>query len=136
VEVMKFNIYVRVEGSFFDPEKFNARLPIDLRGEVYERKHMRQRDGCHEMRYWRSRVVEVESEPERALTETLNAHKLFLTADFLGGIAKVSAQMVFLQSEGDDARGVFICSDLVRLLAELNADLDVDVVHDLRVQVG
>ncbi len=133
---MRFSVYVTVEGPAIDPEAFNSSLPLELRGEAKERHNSKHRPGGPQRFYWRSRQIECEQRPEDELVELLTALQASLEGISSDRSAKISTQIVGWQAENDDARGYYVPSELVQLLAYLHADLDIDVVHDLQGKPG
>lgn len=131
VEMMKFRAYVRVEGSDFDAEAFNHSLPAELRGEVKCRRFVKERVGGPAREFWESRGVESVDRPEDALHEHLKHLEEVLAASKAGCALKISAQIVFYYCDEDDRRGFYFPNELIALLSRLEADLDVDVAHDL-----
>ena len=129
---MRFSVYMTAEGLAFDPEAFNRSLPQNLRGEVRERRRMRVRPDGPERLYWQSMQVDTEQNPEDALSALVSDLMVPLKRIASADSVKVSAQIVARKTEQDDARGFYAPPSLVSMLAELHADLDIDVVHDLQ----
>ena len=128
---MRFTIYIAIEGGAFSPETFNHNLPPDLRGAVMERRHARPRPGGAERIYWRSQIVAREQHPEEGLIELINMYKTEFAKISPDNAIKISAVIVGLKADCDDFCGFYLSKDLVRGLADANADLDIDIVRDL-----
>lgn len=133
---MRFKIYLSIEGDYFDPAKFNSTLDKSVAGEVVHRKNAggNKLNPSVKSFYWRSKsyeVIDPEYPEDRLLqlirSATNNIQNLSKTEQ-----VNVSAQIVAYINETDNLRGFYLSPDLVQALAQLNADIDIDVVHDLK----
>ena len=133
---MRFKIYLTIEGNNFNPTLFNNMLDELITGEVIQRKRV----GSHALNentnltYWRSKSYEVTASnyPEDTLFNliTLLANN---AQDFLAKESvKISANIVEYLKHTDSPRGFFFSSELIKVLAQLNAEIDTDIVYDLQ----
>ena len=130
---MRFEIYIRVEGQNFDPAIFDSSLPAGLRGTVIERKNLRNdRHGVMRL-LWKSPHKMASSFPENDLISLLDEFR----DDLLNQRAtnpkiNITAQLVLRYSANDDPPGYYFSKDLIKRLAELEGDLDIDAIVDSR----
>lgn len=131
---MKFRTYVWVDGESFDADSFNASSEdASLQGLVLSRKKLTNGKVESGGRYWKSEVIDVFSEyPEEALSKLLSRLKdELLRIRDLPGI-RIVAELVAEYEDTDSMRGFFFTKENIRLLAELGANLDIDVVRKLK----
>lgn len=130
---MKSRVYVWVDGVCFDPDLFNSSLSIELQGTTLSRKKIINGKVESVGRYWKSEVVKVVSDyPEDSLAELLFKLKdELLKIRHLSKI-RIVAELVVEYEETDPPRGFFFQKEVIQLLAEIGAHLDIDVVRAVK----
>jgi len=129
----RVRVYVKIFGPSFDAEAFQRAIGSKHGGQV--RVTQRIQDGSVEVsgRYWRSKIVEVgyAEDPGEALFQLLSEIEAILV-----GVAKepstcVTAEVVEEIDDLEALVGFYFSRDLIRLLARISADIDVDIVRRL-----
>ncbi|MEZ5454409.1 MAG: hypothetical protein R3E93_16540 [Thiothrix sp.] len=133
---MRFKIYLSIEGNHFDPAKFNAKLDKSIIGEIVCRKKTGGNNSNQPANatYWRSKSYEVTDPeyPEDRLLKLIRSMANSIQNLSKTERVKVSAHIVEYIDEADSPRGFYLSHDLVQALAQLDADMDTDIVHDLK----
>lgn len=130
---MRYLIYVMIYGLDFDPIWYDNKLPTNLRGSVNLHEKISREI---EVRCWRSKKIETTCNPEISLQELIDKLKPYLmTAAKLEGIS-ISAQIVMYLGSSEIMRGFYISGGLAQALVDIQADLDIDIVHDLVLPYG
>jgi hypothetical protein len=135
VEIMRFQVYLSLEGSHFNPTEFNNSLDEKKVGQVGQRKKISSNAIKLNVRefYWKSKVYEVVDVgyPEDYLLDLIKSLTSEIKALSEKQEVKVSANIVAYSKESDPTRGFYFSSDLVKALALLNAEINIDAVYDL-----
>lgn len=116
-------VYLKVLGEAFDFDRFNSELNTDLKGIVKETKNTKEK-------YWESNRIEVlKGYPEDHLYDLLKLYAGQLTS--INCEKRVFAEIVMYCSDLDSLRGVYLPTELIKLLSELGAEVDIDIVREL-----
>ena len=113
---------------------FNNILDECNAGEVIQRKCVGNNALNANLTYWRSKSYEVTASnyPEDTLfnlvTSLANNAQEFLLKESV----KISVNIVEYLKNTDNPRGFFFSSELIKVLAQLNAEIDTDIVYDLQ----
>lgn len=129
--MMRFTVYVRIEGENFDPHGFNQSLASERQGEVGIRRGAR--GVARPLAYWRSPCLQTDRLPEEAVEVLLRRYEAELLDAKEKVGASVSVQVVNYYRDGDTPSGFYFSRALVQLLTRLDADLDIDAAIDLAV---
>lgn len=132
---MRFKVYLSLEGSHFNPIKFNDSLDEKKIGQVVQRKKISSNAiklNVSEF-YWESKVYEVTDVcyPEDKLLDLIKSLTSEIKALSEKQEVKASANIVAYLKGSDPPRGFYFSSDLVKALALLNAEINIDAVYDL-----
>ena len=133
---MRFKIYFIIEVNSFDPAKFNSRLDQSNVGEVIQRKNLskaRLNSPANRL-YWRSKSYEITDAecPEDKMLQLISAVTENIKALCKTECVHVSANIVEYLQDKVDSKVFYLSSELRTALAHLNADMDIDIVHDLK----
>lgn len=133
---MRSSVLLAAEGPGFDPWACQVEaLQHGFNGRVVERRQHGVPASLAGVQrfYWASNHVELASgAPEEVLLEMLRRFGEAYPHLTTLANAKISAQIVVHLLPSDQWRGVFLSAELVRALAFVGADLDIDIEHDLR----
>jgi len=127
-----FEVYLWIDGDGFDADTFQQSVGSRLGGAVMTRKRMR--DGIVEVsgKYWKSRVVQIDSgHPEDDLVKLLTQLRPALAQIPKAPTIRRMAEIVEELSDEHQPQGFFFAVDTIELLAEMNFSLDIDVVRRL-----
>lgn len=132
---MRFEIYLSIEGNCFDPVKFNGTLDKSIAGDVIHRQKIggNRLNSDSALIYWRSTPCEVSDAeyPEDKLLKLVDS----LTVDVQDLLktmsVNVSVNIVEYLDATDTPRGVYFPSCLIKAVAQINANVDMDIVRDM-----
>lgn len=128
---MRFEVRLKISGAKFDPNAFTATLPPEAAGEVRRYRGVRAIQAGLGAAFWVSKPIKVLESPEKgciSLLSSLNEHLKLAQAS--GG--KISIQISAYHEANDDPRGMYVPSELVHLMGQLDADLDYSPEVDSR----
>ncbi|HEX7817132.1 hypothetical protein [Dyella sp.] len=135
---MRFEVYVRAEASEDDLAELQSRCSLHgIKGDMVTRRHVPAAAIANGARaiYWRSEIFPVENEfPEDALLRVVDSLKKVASDIRLTHDIKFSSEIVGYYSSSDSPGGFYVSASLIKSLASVDADLDIDVVHDLEVK--
>jgi hypothetical protein len=120
---MRFEVRLKISGAEFDPNAFTSTLPPEDAGEVRRYRGVRSIQAGLGSAFWISKPIKVLESPEEGcitLLSSLNEHLKLAKAS--GG--KISVQISAYHRASDDPRGMYVPSELVHLMGQLDADLD------------
>jgi hypothetical protein len=124
---MNLRAYLIVEGVDFDPSAFHKAVDLVVGGQVCERRHLSPKSTAQRS-YWKSRELLADTEiPEQPLIELIKLLAPMLHPPLVPSTSRVSAQIVAEYANDESPRGYYLSASLVRALAGLGADLDIDV---------
>lgn len=129
---MKSRVYVRVDHFGAEVKNLYAFMEPWLKGQIFKRRHDGAPLANASLEYWKSDDLHVnEGFPEETLFGLLSQFGKALHANSeLRGI-DITAVIVMEYINGDQPRGLFFSKEMIELLAEIGAKLEVDHVPDL-----
>lgn len=128
--MMDCYVYLWVDGRDFDPDAFNKSMDPSLKGDIANRK--RAENGFTE-KYWKSREIQVEPKgnAEDCLYDLLTSYKsALLSLDSIEN-KRIFAEIVVRYSDIDFLEGFYFPQKLICLLAEVGAEMDIDIYGPL-----
>lgn len=130
-DAMIFRGYVTIEGSDFDPQAFGANNGDCLGGRVLERRHLSHKSTAQRLSWESNHVVSANCLEEEILALITRLTPMLNTVSSIS-TTKISVQVVEELEDSEPPRGIYISASLIKALADLRADFDVDIVQSLR----
>lgn len=129
---MRQSVYIKICGEDFDPVAFNRVYGEAFGGQVKTWKQ-RLSGKVATGSYWASRVIDVSNAGDECATlrELLQAMKPSLL-ELLEKNVSITAQIVGYYKQRSGPRGIHLSTETIELLKEIGAQLDYDIVRDLR----
>ncbi len=131
MEIIKYQVYIWVDGNNFDPDRFNKSLDADNQGLVLYRKRVENGEVEKYGQYWKSNDVDVHVDrPEESLENLLRLLRIDLLKIKDIPSIRIVAEFVVIYNTNDSTRGFFFSPTTIQLLDEIGAGLDLDIYND------
>ena len=120
------SLYLYIAGKNFDPDAFNKTLALSLKGNIGSRNNRLK--GVVE-KYWKSKETEVPTSDfvGDALFDLLEFYKSALLSLRPIDDMDIGANIVVHNSDIHSQRGYSFSKELINLLSEIGAEVDIDV---------
>lgn len=129
----KFEIYLWIDGDRFDANRFNSAIAKDLAGKVRPYKRVMGREVGKAGMYWKSKIISpAEDCVEEKLLALLLKFKSEISRAKEFGADRIFAQIAAYMGDIDHLRGYYLSKEILRVLVELDMELDIDIVRQLK----
>mgnify|MGYP001277097515 CR=1 FL=1 len=127
-----YSIYIWIDGDQFDADEFQRNLSPGLIGSVQSRKRFTSGVVEHFGKYWESEVKDsIFDHPEEELVNLFVRYKHELLRARAEKASRIVGEIVATYRNLDEARGFYLSHEMIQLLAQLSASIDIDIVRDL-----
>ena len=124
-----FRIYIWMDGENFDAETFQNSLDDSLRGTVDTRKRVIKGRVERFAPYWMSEVcTPALHDIEGEFIRLLSRYRTAILRARASHATRIVVEIVAEFASVDDMRGFYLPPDVLRLLSEMGAAVDVDIV--------
>lgn len=125
---MKLRTYISLQGEGFNPHEFQSQGGEAVGGQIRRRKQVTASHGS-DAEYWVSAIVFSQSESiGDDLKSVLAQVTPLLKAVPQSAALRAYAHVVVEFEPGDEPPGLFFSGEVIRLLNEAGAELDIDAV--------